>query len=86
MNFGIVDSIPSKCDEIQSFDAFVLFDNADHKFILEELLPKIEGDTELRLCLPARDLDIGNQMYDEQLKYMIKRYSANFTFKKSIYI
>ena len=55
-----------------AYDAFVLYDIADSKFITKEFLPKIEGRS-IRLFIPDRDLDVGRQHYSSQLEVMMDR-------------
>nr|XP_002121702.5 myeloid differentiation primary response protein MyD88 [Ciona intestinalis] len=59
----------------KSYDAFLLYDAADSKFIREEFLPKVETDAKIKLFVPDRDLDAGVQAFQSQLEFMLRRCS-----------
>lgn len=55
---------PTKDDEEKEYDAFVSFSNHDDRFVLNELLPRLEGrqSASWKLCVHHRDFAVGESI------------------------
>ncbi|KAL4657652.1 toll-like receptor 13 [Arapaima gigas] len=52
-------------EEQCKYDAFISYNSADEQWVLDELLPNLEGrETSLRLCLHHRDFEPGRDIVD----------------------
>ncbi|CAH2987995.1 unnamed protein product [Chilo suppressalis] len=49
-------------DQNMQYDAFVSFSQKDARFVAEELVPKLEGENNLKLCVHYRDWLIGDMI------------------------
>uniref|UniRef100_A0A915KPH3 TIR domain-containing protein n=1 Tax=Romanomermis culicivorax TaxID=13658 RepID=A0A915KPH3_ROMCU len=74
---------------VMKFDAFISYSMADENFVLENLVPKLQGQLKYKLCLLYRDLDreigtdcqhVDNQLIDamEKSRRILTVYSKNF--------
>ncbi|XP_055065814.2 toll-like receptor 21 [Misgurnus anguillicaudatus] len=50
-------------EENYKFDAFISYNSADEKWVMEELSPNLEGSS-FRLCLHHRDFELGRDIVD----------------------
>ncbi|KAJ8388828.1 hypothetical protein AAFF_G00125840, partial [Aldrovandia affinis] len=54
-----------KEEEQCKYDAFISYNSADEKWVLEQLLPNLEGrGSSFRLCLHHRDFELGRDIVD----------------------
>nr|XP_023689026.1 toll-like receptor 13 [Paramormyrops kingsleyae]XP_023689027.1 toll-like receptor 13 [Paramormyrops kingsleyae] len=52
-------------EEQWKYDAFISYNSADEKWVLNELLPNLEGrESSYRLCLHHRDFEVGRNIVD----------------------
>ncbi|XP_054266773.1 protein toll-like [Macrosteles quadrilineatus] len=55
-------------DENKKYDAFVSYANEDHDFVVQKLVPFLEGEKSFKLCLHYRDWVPGDGIQEQILK------------------
>lgn len=54
-----------KTEEVNEYDAFISYNSADESWVLEQLLPNLEGNgSNFKLCLHHRDFEPGRYIVD----------------------
>jgi hypothetical protein len=58
------DDLENQQDQIHIYDVFISYCDADRDWVLQQLLPSLENDNQLRVCLHERDFQPGYGILD----------------------
>ncbi len=66
-----------------TYSAFISFDHLDAKFIIKELLPRLEvPETKLKFCIAQRNFIVGKAIMDNIVRALTKSYKTIFIVSK----